>query len=190
MRRKFFILIFTICFFSVIYISCDDISTPRRNPREPRAVLQASEKKDGPPPAPLKKPKSKDELIKFYFFIKNTKELIETKADPIVKAKQKGEKDFLALWPDWKYLFDRIGAKLIWNIDGYSPVDIEPRLPPEHLQVKLWLTAKDLKKEFEMYNNYFSFGGPLDPEISKNIDNSLKECYKLLEDFHDSYAEE
>ena len=66
---------------------------------------------------------------------------------------------------------------------NYSPKELD--LEPEHPQVLIWLAAKELKNEMEMYNRFFILSGPLDTEISKRLDKKIEECYRALKAYQD-----
>jgi hypothetical protein len=169
-----------------LYLSCDDITTP---PRDPRAVFPQKtpepekEAPQPPPTAATPAPKSKAELIQLYFFIKNAKQALEEKAGPMVASKGKDDRKFKSLWPHWKKFTSDVAPTVILRIGTHSPAGLD--LPPDHPQVLLWLALKKLNQEFEMYNRFFSLNRPLKPGLSKELDMNIEECYKALEAYHE-----
>jgi hypothetical protein len=164
-------------------LSCDDISSP---PRDPRAVIPPSQPKakETPAPKPKRKPKSKKELIQLYFFIKGAKKALEEKAEPMIPLKEAGDREFNRYWPGWKKFTSDAAPGVLVRIETYSPAGLE--LPPDHPQVLLWLALKDLNQEFEMFNRFFSIGRALDPDIPKALDEKLEGCYQSLEAYQDT----
>ncbi|GEM_PF-6808570 len=163
-------------------LSCDDVSSP---PRDPHAVIPAvaPKPKQAPRPKPKPKPKSKRELIQLYFFIKGTKKAVEKKAEPMVPLKRAGDEEFNRHWAEWKKFNSDVAPTILFRIKTHSPVGL--KLPPDHPQVLLWLALKDLNKEFEMFNGFFSIGRPFDPDFPSALDEKLERCYQILELYQD-----
>ena len=161
-------------------ISCDNISP---NPRNPRAQFPEPKPEEESIPAPEPGQKTKRELIRLYFFIKKIKTEMEDEAAPMIPLKGKDRAEFVKYWPGWKKYSSNTGPVIRVRLDTYSPLGLD--LEPDHPQVLLWLALRDLNKEFEMYNRFFSLYRPIDPEIPKELDIKMDACYKALKAYKD-----